>query len=213
MRKYALLFIILLALAVFPALTSASGSVEIKKGEWIQYQVIVTGNPGPDYNITWANMNVTDVEGEKITVNVLTEFANGTVWSEPGIKLDLATGAIGDGFFVPTNLTVGDVYCSQYEGNITITSVGQLAIGDDQRTVLCGVANMTSYKWDQQTGIMLAATSNYPTYTMQTTTSSTNIWHSQTYGYDQTLFYAAVVALAVVVVFVVVHRFRLHRSR
>jgi hypothetical protein len=109
------------------------------------------------------------------------------------VPLNVATGAIGDGFFMPTDLNPGDVYHSEYEGNITITAIQQIETGGAQRTVLCGVTSQTTYYWDKQTGIMVAATSKLQGCTMYTKASITNIWQPQIMGMDQSVFYVLII--------------------
>lgn len=214
MHRSAFFAIALTMLIVSPLLgvAFADSVVGVKKGDWIQYQVTETGNPAPQYNITWARMDIISVQGEVITVNVQTAFGNGTLYPENGINLNLATGAIGDGFFVPTNLNPGDRYSTEYEGIINITSVGQIEAGGAKRAVLIGVTNESTYYWDRQTGIMVAATSNLPGCVMYTETSATNIWEPQVLGLSQALFYTLVVA-AVLVVLILVAVMLLVRKR
>jgi len=202
MRRFAFLAVVLALLAVSPLLGSAfaqSSEVGVKAGDWIRYKVAVTGSPISEYNITWASMNITAVNGEVITVNVLTQYGNGTLLAEPGINLNVATGAIGDGFFVPIDLKPGDRYSTEYEGIINMTSVVHTEAGGAQRAVLVGVTGQSIYNWDKQTGIMVAATSNLPGCIMHTTTSSTNIWAPQILGLNQTLFYALALSIIGVV--------------
>jgi len=201
MHKSAFLAIILtmLIVSLLIEVALAVNVVGVKKGDWIQYQVTETGNPAPQYNITWARMDIVSVQGEVITVNVQTAFRNGTLYPENGINLNLATGAIGDGFFVPTNLNPGDRYSTEYEGIINITSVGQIEAGGAQRAVLIGVTNESTYDWDRQTGIMVAATSNLPGCIIHTKTSATNIWAPQILGLNQTVFVLAVIVVVVAV--------------
>jgi hypothetical protein len=146
-------------------------------------------------------MNITAVNGEVITVNVLTQYGNGTLLAEPGIHLNVATGAIGDGFFVPTNLKPGDRYSTEYEGIINITSIQQTQAGGAERSVLVGVTSQSVYNWDKETGIMVAATSTLPGCVMHTTTTSTNLWTSasQILGLNETVFYAVVLSIIGVV--------------
>jgi len=172
--------------------------VGVKAGDWIQYRVTETGNPIPAYNVTWGRMDIISVQGEKITVNVLTEFGNGTLFPENGITLNVATGAIGDGFFVPVTLNPGDRYSTEYEGTINITSVGQIEAGGARRTVLIGVSSESTYYWDKQTGIMVAATSNLPGCVMHTKTSATNIWAPEILSLSQSLFYSLIVGAAAI---------------
>jgi hypothetical protein len=218
MRRCAFIAVALTLLAVSPLLGAAfaqSSVVGVKAGDWIRYSVKETGNPISEYNITWASMNVTAVNGEVITVNVLTQYANGTLLSEPDIHLNVGTGAIGDGFFVPIDLKQGDRYSTEYEGIINITSVEQTQAGGAQRSVLVGLTSQSIYNWDKQTGIMVAATSNLPGCVMHTTTSSTNLWAPtpQILSINQTVFYAltlsvigVVAVLAGVILFFILRR-------
>ncbi|MGA2385037.1 MAG: hypothetical protein ABSG33_00720 [Candidatus Bathyarchaeia archaeon] len=214
MRKsivFAVNLIVLLGVSLLGVAFAQSSLVGVKAGDWIQYQVTETGNPASEYNITWARMNIINVQGEVITVNVVTAFGNGTLFPENSIHLNLATGAIGDGFFVPLNLTVGDQYRTEYEGVINMTGTKQIEAGGAQRTVLIGVTNESTYNWDRQTGIMVAATSNLPGCVMYTTTNQTNLWAPQTsspqpqiFGINQTTFYALIIGVIAVVAVLVV---------
>ena len=208
-----LIVLTLLVVTLFFSVAMAYASVDVKRGDWIKYRVVVTGSPSPDMNITWARMDITGVQDQTITINVQTGYANGTIYPENGITLNLATGAIGDGFFVPTNLNPGDNYSTEYEGNITITNVEQIEAGGAKRTVLQGAASLTTYDWDKQTGIMVAATSKYPDYTMRTETSGTDLWQPQILGLDQSTFYAVVVAVTVAMVVIVTAVFLVRRTK
>lgn len=198
MHKPALPAVVLTILLATFILTAGSADISTgaKKGDWIQYQVTEIGNPTPDYNITWARMDVTAVQGEKITVDVKTCYANGTIYPEPQIPLNLATGAIGDGFFIPINLNLGDQLYSEYQGNITITSVWHLEVAGAIRTVVSATTNQTTYYWDRQTGILVGATTSFPSFTLFTETSATNLWQPEFLGRDFIFF--SVIAVGVV---------------
>ncbi len=181
----------------------ADVSVGVKQGDWIQYNVHVTGNPPRDHNIQSASMNVTNVEGAAITLDIQTLFNNGTLYSEH-ITLNLATGILGDDFFIPKNLNVGDKFYDAYQGNITITSQQTQDIAGARRTVILGSSNYTSYTWDRETGTLVAAQSVEPDYRMTTITVATNIWAQDTIGpqdiigLSPTVFYATLAAIVVV---------------
>jgi NADH:ubiquinone oxidoreductase subunit K len=191
----------------------AYSGVAVKSGDWIEYKVTVTGNPPADLDVTWARIDVTSVEGSAITVDVKTMFANGTIFPEPDIRLNVATGAIGDGFFIPTELQLGDVYSTQYEGNITITGPKIIDAGGSQRTVLYGAANETTYYWDKQTGIMVQAVSELFTCTMHTETKATNLWQPQILGLEASVFYVLAASVAVVVVGIAIVVFLAKRQK
>ena len=198
MLKPAALAVAVVLLMVLPMVGAADASwgVAVKPGDWIEYKVSVTGTPTSDLNITWAKMDVTAVDGPAINVSVQTRFGNGTLYPEPHVTLNVATGQIGDGFFIPTTIQVGGVYTSTYEGNITIAGTERMEAGGAERTVLVGETDVTTYYWDRDTGIMVAATSNLTGCVMHTSTSATNLWQPQILGLNQTLFYALVTAVA-----------------
>ena len=206
MQRLSLAVILLTVLiaSAFTAVAFADVSVGVKKGDWIQYNVHVTGNPPGDHNIQWASMNVTDVEGTAITVDIQTLFNNGTLYPEH-ITFNLATGILGDDFFIPVNLSVGDQFYDKYQGNITITSIQQRTAAGAQRTVMSGATNYTTYYWDRATGILVAARSieTDQNYTMTTDTNATNIWQPdvqapEIIGLQPQVFYATMVAVVIV---------------
>jgi len=208
MRKLALLAISLFMIfLIMPFAVAVSDvSVGVKKGDWIQYNVFVTGNPPGDHNIKWAFMNVTDVQGTTIALDIQILFNNGTNYPEH-ITLNLATGILGDDFFIPKNLNVGDQFYDAYQGNITITSIQQQTVASAQRTLVLGATNYTSYAWDRSTGTLVAATSNEtepPQYYMVTNTNATNIWQPDILGFPAATFYAVLAATIVVAATVVV---------
>ncbi len=208
MHKSAVLAIALTVLIVTAllAVASADVSVGVKKGDWIEYQVTVTGNPPPIYNITWGRIDVTGVQGEAISLYIQTKFTNGTLLIE-NITLNLETRP-GDSFIIPANLNPGDEFYNPYLGNITITSVEQRTVLGAERTLVSGATEITTYYWDRQTGILVQATSSEPIgiptgfglsegFTVFTKTSGTNIWQPQILGLDLSVFYALIVAVVV----------------
>jgi hypothetical protein len=202
-----MLKLVLLAVAITMLILSTSLfseafvdiSVGVKKGDWIKYQVKETGNVAADYNITWARIDVTSVQGAKINIDVQTGYANGTLYPEK-VPLNIAAGAIGDGFFVPTNLNLGDQFYSEYQGNMTIISIWQLEVGGALRTVISATSNQTTYYWDKQTGILVGATTSFPSFTLFTMTSGTNLWQPQILGLESTAFYEVILIIIVFLV-------------
>jgi len=205
MHKSALLafaLTVIIVTGVFAA-AFADVSVGVKKGDWIEYQVTITGNPPQDHNITWARMDVTGIQGEAVSLDIQTRFSNGSLLLEK-ITLNLATDVLGDDFIIPINLKPGDKFYDMYQGNITITSIEQRTAAGAERTVVSGATNQTTYYWDRQTGILVAATSSFLEYTIHTKTSGTNIWQPQILGLDSTVFYTLVAAVVIGLVAIVV---------
>jgi hypothetical protein len=195
--------IAVLGLSLLAGMAAANGLIAVKAGDWIEYNVTTTGNPTPIHNITWARLDVKTVTGSEINTDIQTQLANGTLWLEPNTTFNVVTGVVGEGAIIPTNLTVGDVYFSEYEGNITVTGTQTLMVAGAMRTVLIGEAANTSFMWDKETGVMVKATTTLSDCTVYSEAKATNLWQPQTpasnIGYA---FIAAAIAALVAVVLV-----------
>jgi hypothetical protein len=212
MHKSALFAVALTVLVITSplfAVAFADVSVGVKKGDWIDYQVAITGNL-EDHDAQRARTEVTDVQGPVLYLNMTTLFTNGTYTYE-NITLNLQTGHLGDDFFIPANLSTGDVFYDVRIGNVTITSSQQKTCVGTQRTVLIGTVattnntETTTFEWDKQTGILVQAFSNYTDYnfTMATVANGTNMWQPQA-PVDLTPFYVLVTTIIILVVVVAV---------
>jgi hypothetical protein len=203
----------LFTLSLVASVTAGSG-VGVEAGDWIEYNVTTTGNPTPIHNITWARLDVKTVTGSEINTDIQTRLANGTLWLEPNTTFNVATGAVGEGAIIPTNLTVGDVYYSEYEGNITITGTQALLVAGAERLVLTGEAANTSFMWDKETGVMVKATTVLSDCTVYSEAASTNLWQPQTSTLNivYALIAAAIAALVAVVLAGVFLRYQ-HKIR
>ena len=210
-RKLAsIIALLIILIGTAPAAISAEISVGVKQGDWIEYQVNVTGTPPPDHDTTWAKMEITDVQGTDINLNVTTKFSNGTLLNE-AITLNLETGQLGDDFIIPANLNSSDTFFDKRVGvgNITISGVEERTGAGATRTVVYATTSQTKFYWDKSTGILVEASSSYPNYTMHTKADKTNMWQAQIFGLDPTVFYAlviAAVAILVVIAFFVIRR-------
>ena len=214
MHKSAVFAIVLTLFIVTSSLSVAFAdvSVGVKKGDWIEYQVTVTGTPPPIYNTTWARIDITGVQGDAVSLHIQTRFTNGSLLIE-NLNLNLETNP-GDSFVIPANLNPGDVFYNPYLGNITITGVEQRTAAGAERTVVSGSTNYTNYYWDRQTGVLVQATSKVPAaskyfgyqnqaFNVFTKTSETNMWQPQILGLDLSVFYALIVAVVVVLAAIV----------
>ena len=193
------LCLLIITAAALPAFVSATVNVGVKKGDWIEYQVSATGVSPEGHDAKWARMEVTNVQGTAINLNVTTEYGNGSFLYE-NVTLNLATGQLGDDFFVPANLAAGDVFFDAHAGNITISGVEQRTYAGAERTVISGSTPQTSFYWDKATGILVEAHSSYPDYnfTMATFADKTNIWEPQVLGLKPVVFYSMIVAIIVI---------------
>ncbi|MDR1992869.1 MAG: hypothetical protein LBQ98_05150 [Nitrososphaerota archaeon] len=199
MRRFALIAIILVVL------TSASvagvlGEISsgVKTGEWVTYQVNVSGHPPADHDLSSATLNVIDVTGAAIHLRVTSEFVNGTIFTEQ-INLNLAEGILGDVFIIPQNLNIDDQFYDALKGNITITDKQSRLFAGAERTVVLHSAGSTRYIWDCETGVLVYARSTGQNFTLETHMDKTNMWQPDILSFKPSIFYP----LVSVVVFLV----------
>jgi hypothetical protein len=149
-------------------------------------------------------MQVTEVQDGAIGLDIQSQLKNGTTFPDH-ITLNLTAGKLGDDFFIPKNLNVGDQFYDSIAGNITITGMEQRVVVGAERTVISASTSLTMFYWDKESGVLVSATSRLPDYTMTTEVNGTNIWQPETegnqliFGLEPAIFYAVIVALVVVV--------------
>lgn len=177
-KKLALALVLLFLLLSSINIASAQLKVGVKNGDWIQYQVTYTGTPDPLHAIAAAKMEILDVQGTTIKVNILSTYSNGTQILTNS-TLNLQTGKLIDNFIIPANLTRGDKFYDSNVGNITIVGVEEKTYADATRTVINATSGDNTYIWDQATGISVEGISISSDYTMHTSANETNIWQSQ----------------------------------
>lgn len=194
----AVLFVSLLVLA------SAQLTVGVKKGDWIEYQVTFTGTPSPDHSITSARMEIINVQGMEIYVNIVSTYENGTEVSTNS-TLNLQTGQLIDNFIIPANLNTGDQFYDSNVGNITINNTQQRTYAGATRTVVFANSLNNTYIWDQATGISVEGTSTASEYTMHSLATSTNIWQTQSnvVTIDSVILYAIVVITVIIITVII----------
>jgi hypothetical protein len=206
---FAIPLTVFIVAALFTAVAFSDVYIGVKKGDWIEYQVAITGNL-ENHDAQWAREEVTDVQGPVLNINSTTLLTNDTYLYENS-TLNLQTGHLGDDFCIPANLSTGDVFYDVRIGNVTITSSQQKTCVGTQRTVLIGTVvttnntETTTFEWDKQTGILVQAFSNYTDYnfTMATVANGTNMWQPQP-PVDSTQFYALITGIVIVIVAVAV---------
>ena len=198
--------IILFVLAVvLSALACAEPSTGVKKGDWIEYTISVTGPPlDPLQNLTWYRTEILEVDGTSFRANKTTLLANGT-FSSSIWNFSLTEGRVQGWVIIPANLGTGDAFFDAAKSaNITIEGEEQKILLGASRTVTYASDPGKVYKeWDKATGVYVHAVEHTTNYTVVTNAVATNMWNPQTLP-DRTGFYAlvaAVVALSVLTLF------------
>ena len=186
------------------AIASAEVSVGVKKGDWIEYNVTYTGSPPEGHEANWARLDVLDVQGSEITVNMTIRTPNGTLSSQTA-TLNLQTGELGDDFIIPANLKDGDTFFDARDGNITIGSAETRTYAGASRVVVIGNMRQAVDYWDKSTGVILEGISTLSGYTMTAKIDKTNLWQTEQAGLDQTVLIAvALVAIIVIIVAIII---------
>ena len=198
-KKLALPVTILAIFLIATGMVCAEILVGVKEGYWIEYNATITGSPPADHDVTWARMEVVDVQGKSISLNVTTRFVNGTLLYE-SVPLNLETGQLGDDFIIPADLNPGDVFLDQYQGSITIAGVEERNYAGATRTVVYASTTESTYYWDKATGILVEGASEFPDFTIHSVADKTNIWQPQILGLEPTTFYAVLIIAAMVTV-------------
>jgi hypothetical protein len=196
------LTITLLIIFVGIGIVLAEISVGVKKGDWIEYQAVFTGTPPAGHEVTQARTEVVNVQGKVISLNITTEFSDGTLLNET-ITLNLETGQLGDEFIIPANLNKGDAFLDKYHGSITISAVEERTYADATRTVVSAATAQSTYYWDKATGVLVEGISELPDYTIHSIADKTNMWQPQIFGLEPTVFYALLILAATVIVAVI----------
>jgi hypothetical protein len=211
-KQLVTLIALLMLMFAFTASTTASAhTIDLKKGDWIEYQVDAVGDFPGEHNVNWTRIEVVDMQGELIFLNVTVQLTTGP-YAYYNDTIDFETGELMEGFFLPSNVTEGDVFFDTLVGYITVGGVEHRTYGGADRTLILGIAPETVYYYDKATGIMVEAHSSYPdfNYTVDTVAVKTNLWQPQILGLEPTVFYTvsvgAATAVAVVIVLIVISR-------
>ena len=197
------LAVVVLLLSANAAVASATVSLGVKKTDWIEYEVAFAGDSSFGHDVVWARIDVTDVLGNAFTLNITTKSSSGAL-SVMTSGFNLETGELGDDFIIPANMDKWDTFFSKGQGNITITGVERRTLVGAERTVLSANTADSTYYWDKLTGVTVEANSTYPTYTITTKATATNLWRPQIFSLDPALFlFITCMAIAAVAALVI----------
>jgi hypothetical protein len=191
--------IVSISIVSLPTLAYGEPSVGVKKGDWIEYAVSVTGDtPPPKLNINSFRIEILDVEGAAFQANFTTRFVNGTISSSIW-KFNFTEGQVEGWVIIPQNLGVGSTfYDSSKPANVTIEGEQQKIVAGASRTITqASDAKRLVKEWDKATGVYTYSVEHPKNLTLTSTAVATNMWSSEILGLNQTTFYALVSVSAV----------------
>lgn len=210
--------IISVSIIASPTLAYDEPSVGVKEGDWIEYNISVTGTgtPPPTHDVRWMRFEILPVQGAAFSVNLTARYANGTLGSAIW-KFNFTEGNVGGWMIIPSNLGSGDTF---YDSamllgkpvNVTIQRQEQKTVLGAIRTVTYGNDSFRHKEWDKATGVFVGSSEHLKnvtnragwyiedlTVTIQAI--ATNMWSPQIL-LDQTMFHALVAVIIVVAILV-----------
>jgi hypothetical protein len=190
---------------IFISITVAAGqpSVGVKKGYWVEYSVKTTGATPAAQDLTWAKIEILDVEGETFHANFTVKYVNGTI-SSAVRTFDFSSGNVQAWIITPSSLSPGEsFYDSSINSNVTIQGQIQKTVAGATRTItyvnstLGGVQR--NKQWDKATGFYIQSADNLGNYTVNAQATATNIWSPQIIGLNQNTFYLVIATIIIVI--------------
>src|SRR4030042_2529529 len=159
--------IVSVAIIASPARAYDEPSVGVEEGDWIEYNISVTGTgtPPPTHDVRWMRIEILPVQGAAFSANLTARYANGTVGSAIW-KFNFTEGNVGGWIIIPSNLDVGDTfYDSSIHNhkpvNVTIQSQEQKTVLGAIRTVTYGNDSFRHKEWDKVTGVFVGSSEVY----------------------------------------------------
>lgn len=214
MFKTVAALIVLLVLASLIPFAICDISIGVKKGDWMEYTVSTTGTPPEGHDITWAKMEILDVEGTVLHANITALNVDGDVSSSVR-TFNFTSGQVQAWIIIPANLSPGETfYDSSIPGNVTIEGEVQKTVAGAVRTVTHASDPYKYKEWDKATGMYTETMDNLANYSINAYATATNMWSPQILGLDQPVFYTivAVISVAIVVSVLVLVVFRRQRK-
>ena len=212
-----LLFLAFL-LATFTVAAAQQPAIGVKPGDWVEYHVKNTGQVPAAQDLTYAKIEILDVEGEVFHANFTVRYVNGSLSSSIR-TFNFTAGDVQAWIIIPANLNPSEsFYDSSIGSTVAIQGQIQKTVAGATRTVT--YVNSTSNgiernkQWDKATGFYVQSVDNIGTYTVNAQAYATNIWQPQILGLDQAVFISLVVAAVVVLaVFLAVGAFLYQRRQ
>jgi hypothetical protein len=155
--------IVSVSILASPTLANDEPSVGVKEGDWIEYNINVsgTGTPPPTHDVRWMRITILPIQGTAFSANFTVRYANGTIGSAIW-KFNFTEGNVEGWLIIPPNLGPGDTFydSSTHTGkpvNVTIQRQDQKTVLDASRTVTYGNDSLRHKEWDKATGVFIGS--------------------------------------------------------
>ena len=214
-----------------PVFASSEPLVGVKEGDWIEYEINVTGVgiPPPTHDVRWMRIEVLPVQDTAFSINLTARYANGTIGSAIW-NFNFTEGNVGGWIIIPADLGPGDTFydLSIHTGNpvnVTIQSQEEKTVFGALRTVTYGSDHFRHKEWDKATGVFIGSSEVYRNVTTKdghwiedlTVTVdavATNLWSQDTIlGLKPAVVYALIVVVAVLATLPLIATFLYRRKK
>ncbi|MEM2419895.1 MAG: hypothetical protein QXL38_02780 [Candidatus Bathyarchaeia archaeon] len=183
MKRIAAFIATAVAFLLFLQLAYAQARVGVKAGDWIKYELVVSGTTPPPNMPQWVKAQCTSVTGITATLSMTMHMSDGREHTETW-TIDVASGS-GNAFFqivIPANSKTGDIINVVDFGSVTIAGEAAGTYAGASRTyVYASMAKegeQYTYRWDKQTGILLEISVIQGSASIAYRATNTNIWQS-----------------------------------
>jgi len=164
----------------------ADSTVGVKGGEWIKYELTVSGTP-PNPMPQWVKLEILNVTGTTVNLRMTTHMPDGTENNQTGTIDVLAGSAILPGLVIPTNSKAGDSINMGPMGSATIAGETTRTYAGASRTVVYSsfsqYGTQYTWYWDKQTGVAVEAMTTSTSFTSTAKATATNMWGGG-FGFD-----------------------------
>ncbi len=188
-----------------PTATLNTPLVGVKEGDWIEYEVNVTGvgTPPPTHDVRWFKIQVLQVQEAAFSVNLTARYVNGTL-SSAIWKFNFTEGNVEGWIIIPSNLGQRDTFYdlsmhTRKPVNVTIQREEQKTVLGATRNITYGNDSLRHKGWDKATGVFVESTEHLKNVTnkdgwyiedltVNIQAIATNLWSPQTSS-DQNRLY------------------------
>lgn len=222
MRKQVAFAAIIGLLFIEVASVYSAGQLGVRIGDWVRFDVTVTGNTSRPSTPTWVRVEFLNVLETIVTVRWTTHLAGGIERNQT-LTYDLTTGnTTGEtntllGIVIPLHSKVGDTIDIVGTTTVTISGEDTRAYAGASRVVLyasfSAYGAQLTYYWDKQTGVVVEEILTSTNTTAKVV--ATNMWQAQFLGLpiDPTTFYILMAVVIVIVAAITIYAIRRRKKR
>ncbi|MEM3770059.1 MAG: hypothetical protein QXG76_02590 [Candidatus Bathyarchaeia archaeon] len=183
MKPVAIFGVITMAFLLCLNMAYAEAQVGVKVGDWVKYELEVSGTTPPSDMPQWVKAECASVTGTTVTLRMTMHMSDETEHTET-YTIDIATGSGNAPFqmIIPANSKTGDTIQLVTNGSLTIAGEATGTYAGASRTYVYASQveenEQYTYRWDKQTGALLEISVTQGSASIAYKATSTNIWQA-----------------------------------